>query len=327
MNGPGASGLIWGLQYDRASGCCGEWSALDLPDMSGAGFRWLHVSLADQWSRRWIESNAGLPAAVRELLLGKDIHQSALIEHGLVCCALQDFERDFDTGDTQRIGSLRFLIAPDFIVTARHHPVRTPDIVRAKVAAGARVDGPPAALDLLVGSMIETLTSAVRDLNMIIQAVEDDLIDEGRSPDARAMVGVRRRIVQIHRMLDGMRSVFERLEQDADLPEPLRAPVERIAQKIAGLDADVIAAQAQLRLIREEMDSQATHRTNQNLYLLSIMTALMLPATFVTGLFGMNTGGLPWAESPAGTLMAGAVALASAAAIWLLLRLTGLARR
>ena len=285
------------------------------------------LSLADQWSRRWIEGAAELPAGARELLLGKDNHQSALVEHGFVCCALQDFERDFDSGETQRIGSLRLLIGPEYMITARHHPVHSPDLVRARVAGGVRVHGPAGALDLLMGSLLETQADAIRDLNMMIQTAEDDLIDEGRSPDARTMVSARRRIVQIHRMLEGMRAVFQRIEQDEDLAESLLPSVERIVQRIAGLDADIVAAQAQLRLIREEMDSQATQRTNQNLYVLSIMTALMLPATFVTGLFGMNTGGLPWAHSPAGTVMAGAVAMASAFIVWVSLRLAGLARR
>jgi Mg2+ and Co2+ transporter CorA len=322
-----SSGLIWGLDFDGPSGQVKFWPSLDLAGIEPGGFRWLHLSLADQRSRHWIESAADLPASTRELLLGKDNHQSALVERGFVCCVLQDFERDFDTGDTQRIGSFRFLLAADFIITARHHPVRTPDMVRAKIAGGTRVTGAPAALHLLVESMIETQTAAIRDLNIVMQAAEDDLIDEGRSPDPRAMAGVRRRTVQFHRLLDGMRAVFQRLERDEDLPEPLLTPVERIVQRIAGLDADVVAVQAQLRLVREEMDSQATQRTNQNLYVLSVMTALMLPATFVTGIFGMNTGGLPWADSPAGTLWAGVAALASAFGIWVLLRLMGLARR
>ncbi len=59
-----------------------------------------------------------------------------------------------------------------------------------------------------------------------------------------------------------------------------------------------------MRLLREELDLQAVQRTNQNLYVLSVMTALLLPATLVTGLFGMNTGGLPWAHTPFGTAAA-----------------------
>ena len=65
----------------------------------------------------------------------------------------------------------------------------------------------------------------------------------------------------------------------------------------------------------------------RNLYLLSIMTALMLPATLVTEFFGMNTGGLPLAEGGAGSFVAALVALGSAAIAYVLLLTFGLARR
>jgi Mg2+ and Co2+ transporter CorA len=42
--------------------------------------------------------------------------------------------------------------------------------------------------------------------------------------------------------------------------------------------------------LRDELDLQAAQRTNENVYLLSVLTALMMPATLVTGFFGMNTG-------------------------------------
>jgi len=127
-------------------------------------------------------------------------------------------------------------------------------------------------------------------------------------------------------MLDGMRAVFRRLEEDEELPEALIATVEKLSQRLHALDADTLAVQGQLRLLREELDIQAAQRTNQNLYVLSIMTALMLPATLVTGIFGMNTGGLPWASTSMGTLAATLLALGAAVATYLLLRLLGFMR-
>jgi len=36
------------------------------------------------------------------------------------------------------------------------------------------------------------------------------------------------------------------------------------------------------------------------MYVLSVVAAIFLPLTFVTGLLGMNVGGLPGLESPVG---------------------------
>ena len=51
-----------------------------------------------------------------------------------------------------------------------------------------------------------------------------------------------------------------------------------------------------------------------------MLTAVFLPATLVTGFFGMNTKGLPHAEDDKGTLFAFAVMIAAAAITYVLLR-------
>ena len=43
------------------------------------------------------------------------------------------------------------------------------------------------------------------------------------------------------------------------------------------------------------------------MYLLSVVAAIFLPLTFVTGLLGMNVAGLPGTESPSGFIISAVV--------------------
>jgi Mg2+ and Co2+ transporter CorA len=101
----------------------------------------------------------------------------------------------------------------------------------------------------------------------------------------------------------------------------------RTERRLQPIERDVVAAQGQLRLLREELDLQAGQRTNENVYLLSVITALIMPATLVTGFFGMNTGNMPLEHGSGGTVMAAILAIGSSLATWLLLRRMGLIRR
>jgi len=47
------------------------------------------------------------------------------------------------------------------------------------------------------------------------------------------------------------------------------------------------------RLLQEEIASRLGEATNRNLFVLSVLTATFLPVTLITGIFGMNVGGLP----------------------------------
>ncbi|WP_278985656.1 MULTISPECIES: transporter [Sphingobium] len=206
-----------------------------------------------------------------------------------------------------------------------HHPPQPRDLVgiRRRLAQlrGAQ------ALDLLVGAIAENIADISRTLSADIQRAEDAFLEGHHPPQPRDLVGIRRRLAQLHRLLAGARGVFQRLERDEELPDALLPTVEKLTQRLQALDADILEGQAQLRLLRDELDIQAAQRTNQNLYILSIITALMLPATLVTGLFGMNTGGMPFAGASHGTLTATLVAAGAAGVSYFLLRWMGFMRR
>ena len=55
-------------------------------------------------------------------------------------------------------------------------------------------------------------------------------------------------------------------------------------------------------VLREEYLGQLAQENNSLMYVLSVVAEIFLPLTFVTGLLGMNVGGLPGLDSPNGFL-------------------------
>lgn len=319
--------VIWVMDFENGRAVPGTSSGLRAQPERGE-FRWLHLDLVDQVTRSWIESEPALPEPMRNLLLGTEQHQRAELADGFLGCILHDVERDFDRLDTERTGVLRIVLGPQVMITARFTPIRSADLVRRHVERdGAMVRDSADALNLLVSSIVENVSAVARDQGRVIEVLEDDLLDEYRSFDQRRLIQFRRRVVQFHRLLSGMRAVFQRMDEDEELPELLRPTVEKLAQQLSAVDGEMVSYQSQLRLLREEADLQATQRTNQNLYLLSILSAVLLPATLVTGFFGMNTGGLPFAHEGYGTFAAGVISALAAALVYALLRKMGLDRR
>lgn len=316
-------GFIWA--FDMGSGkarptedCHGD----------GDGFRWFHLSLAHQGTAEWISQLDVLPDDVKEMMVASDSHQRALVDDGIVGCVVHDFERDFEQTASGDIGVLRFALTSRMMITARLHPIRSPDVVRQKIANGrVTVDEPSEAIDLMITTIAEGISGELRQVSMDVQRSEDRFLDGRAPPTTRDLIHIRRKLSRAHRMVDGIGAVLRRLEEDEETPEEVLAAVEKLSQRFRSLDADALGVLRQLRQLRAEIDLSVDQRTNQNLYLLSIMTALLLPATFVTGLFGMNTGGLPWAQTSHGTLIATLLAFGTAGATYLFLRWMGFMRR
>lgn len=316
-------GLIWACRSEQ-----GHTELIDGGEPPGdCAFRWLHFNLADQRSISWIERSIGLPPGILKLFTAQEGEQRGLIEAGHVALVLHDFERDFDWLDTGRIGALHIVAAPGMMVTGRFHPLHSADVVRERLAAGVAIGDSAVALTLLLDAMTGTLEERVLKVNSGLLAAEDELLSDGASPDTRALITMRRLCTQLHRTAIGMQSMFQRMEADAALPPYLSPPLSRAAQRLHMIDNGVSAAQAQLRLLRDELDLQAAQRTNRNIYFLSIMTALLMPATLVTGFFGMNTGGMPFTHGDTGTALAALTAVLSSVATYIALRLMGFVRQ
>ena len=82
-----------------------------------------------------------------------------------------------------------------------------------------------------------------------------------------------------------------------------------MAQRFEMIHQEVHAAQERARLLQEEAAGRMAAEANRQLYILSMLTAVFLPATLVTGLFGMNTKGLPFEDQEAGFWLAVVVAI------------------
>jgi zinc transporter len=273
-----------------------------------------------------MSQSSDLPDAARDMLRSQDLHARALVLEGALAGVLPDFERDLDATAFTQTGALRFVLTDRLMITARLHPVCAADIIQRRIEAGVVPRDGPAALDLLISSLAQVGSDLVEKLIVTVQDAEDALVNEDRSPNVRALVMVRRRAVMLHRHLYGVRGVLGRLEDEDDVPEAFQATLARLIQRVRALDGDVGVLQSNLRELREELDVQTANRVNQNLYLLSVLSALLLPATFVTGFFGMNTGGMLWFADRGGTLKATVVIAAVAIAVFFVLRKRGFFR-
>jgi zinc transporter len=59
----------------------------------------------------------------------------------------------------------------------------------------------------------------------------------------------------------------------------------------------VFALQERAKLLQEELSARVAEDTGRKLNALTALTAAFLPMTLITGIFGMNVGGLPGTEA------------------------------
>jgi len=87
---------------------------------------------------------------------------------------------------------------------------------------------------------------------------------------------------------------------------------------------DIGALQERIKLLQDESGARVAEENNRSLFILTMVTVLALPINLVSGLFGMNVGGVPFNQEPIGFWMVlGFIAAVTALIGWLAVRRLG----
>ncbi|PDT85521.1 transporter [Sinorhizobium sp. BJ1] len=323
---PEIPGLVWAYRFPPGESRCLR-IATDSPVDSlqaGDGWVWLHLALSDARTPALIERISNLPPAAIATLTSHDTQAAITVAKDVVYGTLVDFERTFDMM-TKTIGWLHFAVSDRMIVTTRLHPLRSIDRVKAAVEKSTKCGRPIDLFEMLVVEFQRTLITLVLELTEELNVIEDRVYGEAEHRQQPGLAPLRRTVVRLHRHLRTILALLRRAaaSDEDEVPPGFIDVAERLSDRLEAVDRDVFALQERARLLHEEIDSKISSETNRHLYILSLMTAFLLPPTLVTGFFGMNTGALPFSDG-GGTLFAGLIIASSMGLAWFILKRIGI---
>ncbi|MFP4462828.1 MAG: zinc transporter ZntB [Guyparkeria sp.] len=289
------------------------------PQQSPAG-TWSRFNWEDSDDRRWLEHEAGIDELVAHSLLAEDT-RPRVVEHddGLLLI-LRGVNLNAGSRPEDMI-SLRLWFDGERLISTSRFALRTVEGIVHQLEAGTG----PADLGELVMELVEGLAERTDEL---IESIEEEIDDleaqllEGADRELRGRIGqIRRSVIVIRRYLAPQRDALARL---SIINRPLLASLDRgrireQADALTRLVEDLDMARERGAMIHEQLLTRLSDQLNTRMYILSIVAAIFLPLGFVTGLFGINVGGMPWVETPMGFwwVMLLIVALGIGLGIWL----------
>jgi zinc transporter len=317
-------GLVWAYRFPPEAGKAVRLTnSAPLTELTtDGGFYWLHLNLADARVPALLETLDGLTEDAKAALTTHDSHAAVTVDDQMLYGTLVDCQREFDQ-DTSDLGWLHFAISDRFIITTRLQPLRSVERARALLEKNpAKIARPVDLFEMLVVEFQRTLIAIVIELTEELNVIEDYVYDNTPRDERRRLAPVRRTVVRLHRHLRTVLTLMRRASasDDDEMPFGFEDVAGRLTGRLESVDHDIYALQDRARLLHEEIDSKLSSETNRHLYILSIMTAFLLPPTLVTGFFGMNTANLPFAQGTGGTEYAIALIIASVLLAWWLLK-------
>lgn len=317
-------GLVWAFRI-HADGAAEPIAPLAEIENSHGGWLWLHFNLSDSRAAHWLERFPLLSNESREVLLCGDdyqrLHASDACIHGI----LADFVRRIDRPSRHEIGHLHFVMTERLLISGRRDPLQAVEAVRRSLETGKKLSSVAALIDNIIEHVADAIDDLIETLDRELDEIEELVLTDDLHDERQKLGKLRRTTVRLHRQLGGLRTLLLRLERhkpDALCPS-IRLATGMLVQRVDGLDQEIVAMRDRARMLQEEVLAKTADQTNERLHWLAIMTALFLPPTLVTGFFGMNLKGMPFAESEIGGLTAFTFCLMSAGiAYWLIRKKT-----
>jgi len=281
------------------------------------GVLWVHLDVNDEGSRSWLAEESGLDNTIVDSLLADETRpRSYSTDHGLLTVL-----RGVNTNpgeDPEDMVSVRLWIEPDRIISTRRRRLLSIVDTRDSLEKGIGPETSGGFLAALTGRMADRIGDFVDGIEDDVGAAEEQLGNQDQATFRHVISALRRKIASVRRFLAPQRDALDRLYRQPGLwfsnteIHDMREEADRITRYLEDLDL----ARERTMVLREEFLAQLAQEQNSRMYVLSVVAAIFLPLTFVTGLLGMNVGGLPGLESPRGFL--GSVVIMITAAVALL---------
>jgi zinc transporter len=279
-------------------------------------YRWWHFDHTEPGLEQWMAKH--LPAVPAGALLQPETRPRCdPFEDGLI---LNLRGVNMNSGqDTEDMVSLRLWVTEKVIVTVRLRKVFAIDDLRTSCENNTAPVTTAAFLVNLVEGLTNRIEQVMLETDEATDAIEETILTEVPLETIQDFGALRQKSIKLRRYLGPQRDAVTKLAAiaspviDKDSGNLLREPANRTILVVEALDA----IKDRLSVVQDFADAKANAKLGRNSYALSVVAAVFLPLGFLTGLFGVNVGGMPGMENPwAFTILTVSMIAISALSLW-----------
>lgn len=276
------------------------WDGIDSwqPDQ---GFLWIHFDYSSQNVQEWLFGKSGLEEVISDALIEEDSRpRCTSFQEGLLL-GLRGVNLNPGADPEDMVG-IRIWFETDRIISTRKRKILSISDIRAALEQGI---GPESLGDFLVqlaGRMMERMRHVIDDLEDAVADVEDQVLTSESRQLRTELAALRRQAISLRRYFSPQREALSRLltEKITWLDESDRIRLREVYDQLTRHIEDLDEARDRAAVTQEQLINSLSEQMNNKMYILSIVAAIFLPLGFLTGLLGINVGGIPGADSKLG---------------------------
>ncbi|KUJ82506.1 zinc transporter ZntB [Microbulbifer flavimaris] len=296
---PADTGLIHAYLLDRQGGGRHlDWEEVAHWDPT-QGALWLHFDYTSEPVRHWLGKEADVDPLVAEALLTEETRPRTLPVGDGLLIALRGVNLNPQSQPEDMV-SVRLWVEEHRIISTRKRRLLSVGDLLGSLEAGRGPQGTAELLVALTDLLVWRMSDTVDRFESDIDELEDRVLETGGGSLRSELAQLRKQTITLRRYLAPQREALSRLlvEKVAWFDEASRIRLREVSDRLQRHIEDIDAVRERAAVTQEELLSRNSEQLNSRMYVLSVVAAIFLPLGFLTGLLGINVGGIPGADNP-----------------------------
>ncbi len=193
---------------------------------------------------------------------------------------------------------ISFVLAKGLVISFQSDPADVLDPLRERLRSNVgrlRKKGADFLLYSLLDVIVDHYFSVVEGIGERIEGMEDDVFERARHSDLLALRDLRRKLIQVSRQVTPTRELVGRMNV---IPSELvdkgtRRYINDLQDHTVYLADSIATFRDQLTNLENNYMALINMRMGQVMKLLTVISTIFIPLTFIVGVYGMNFTNMP----------------------------------
>lgn len=260
---------------------------------------WIHLNGRHPDARKFLKDQIRLDPLIVKSLLAEETrprleevgNNALIIMRGI----------NFNPGpDPEDLVSVRVWVSQNLIITVGRRKSKTIADLDERIRRGAGPKKIGEFVAMLCNSLHDSIEPAIQELFITTDALEDKSLENPDSSLRDDIAATRKQATLFRRHMSPQRDVVSRLKSSglAWFSTSDRWYLQDNHDRITRFIEDLDAIRERTLIMQDEVANALTAKLNKNIFALSLITAIFMPLTFLSGLLGMNLAGIPFYDHP-----------------------------
>ncbi len=267
------------------------------------GYIWIHMHGPAEATKKWLTDDRTVDSVATRVLLSNDARPRTIAHENNILINLRGVNLNPGSKPEDMIG-IRFFVEKDRIISIERRPLRATSDIAQKIKSQKTSLTPGGFLASFALTLIDRMNPTIVSLNERIDTLEEKV--DGDDVDAtryrETLSTLRREAIMLRRYLAPQRDALNTLAlQNVDwITDDDRLRIRDSADQATRITEELEAIRERCAIVKDQLVDQRAEEMNRNMMLLSIVAAIFLPLGLISGMMGINVGGMPWTETNMG---------------------------